>query len=277
MSQVAFWRYRQGQTDSTANLIAVATLISMEYVIRTLISHTHWAQFSMESAFIKRDAFQIHEKTYDNIGLDALERLARSQLLTTDKMKDYTDTILRERLEFLRGTSNPNEELFASMEEVMPYILGTARGYYHLTLTDVSSGTRNKLTKTVLSASDVIVVNLNQNIAMLDEFFEAAEKGDFNDKPHILVLGQYDRYSKYSVSNIKRMFNPKFPIFTVPYCTGYMDALNDKTVVEFFVRNKYVRRGHDHHYFMSEVRKLARGILDACGIDTKAYSEQGAS
>jgi hypothetical protein len=276
MGQIAFWSHRHGQAGNSANMIAVATLIGMEYVTRTLISHTHWAMSSLESTFLKGKAAKVNDVEYSNLGIDALERLARSDRLSPNVVKDYADTILRDRLELLRGTAKPNEEMFSSIHDVIQSIFGAAKGYYNLSLIDVSSGTRNALTNAVIATSDVVVVNLNQNIAVLEEFFEQEQPAFLKEKQHVIVLGQYDRYSKYSVANIKRMYKPKAPIFTVPHCTGFMDALNDKSVVEFFLRNKNIGGNHDNHYFMTELRKLAKGIFEAAGVDTKIYSEQGA-
>jgi hypothetical protein len=275
MGQVAFWSGRHGQTGNSANMIAVSTLIGTEYVTRTLICHTHWSMSSLESTFLKKNKETDSGFDYSRKGLDALELLARSDKLVPTAVKDYTDTILKDRLELLRGTSKPNEELFSNIHDVIQSIFAAAKNYYNLSLIDVNSGTRNKLTNAVLDSSDVIVVSLNQNIAVLKEFFENPP-AFLKDKKHVIVLGQYDRHSKYTVSNINRMFKPKAPVFTVPHCTGFMDAMNDKSVVEFFLRNKNITKSHDNYFFMSEVRRFAKGIFDAAGIDTKIFSEQGA-
>lgn len=275
MGQVAFWSGRHGQTGNSANMIAASTLVGAEYMTRTLISHTHWSMSSLESTFLKMNNGRNANLDYSRKGIDALELLARSNKLAPTDVKDYTDTILKDRLELLRGTSKPNEELYSSVHDVIQPIFEAAKNYYNLSLIDVNSGIRNKLTNVVLETSDVVVVNLNQNISVLSDFFENPP-AFLKDKSYLIVLGQYDRHSKYSVSNIKRMFKPKVPIFTVPHCTGFMDAMNDTTVVEFFLRNKNVKNGHDNHFFMSEIRKFVKGILEASGVDTKIFSEQGA-
>lgn len=277
MGQVAFWSQRHGQSGNSTNLIAVAMMIGMEYVARTLVSHTHWAMSPLETTFIKEKQITISDMDYTNFGLDALERLVRSNRLAPNMVSDYTDTILRNRLELLRGTAKPSEEMYiSSFKDVIDKIHEAAKEFYNLSLIDVSSGNGNALTNAVLQSSDVIVVNLNQNRAVLEEFFSTDQPKWLNDKPYLIVIGQYDRYSKYSVANIKRMYKPQAPIFTVPHCTGFMDALNDRLIVEFFLKNKNITGSHDNHFFMTEVRKLAKGIFEAAGIDTKIYSEQGA-
>lgn len=274
MGQIAFWSGRHGQTGNSANMIAASSILGIEYVTRTLICHTQWEMSSLESTFLK-DKKSSENIEYTRKGIDALELLAKSDKLAPTAVKDYTDTILKDRLELLRGTSKPNEEMFNSVLDVIQTILAAAKNYYNLTLVDVNSGIKNKFSNVVLESSDLVVVSLNQNRVVLEEFFNSPPPF-LEDKTYVIVLGQYDRHSKYSLSNISRMFKPKVPIFTVPHCTGFMDSLNDKTVIEFFLRNKNITNSHDNYYFMSEVRRFSKGILDAVGLDTKIFSEKGA-
>ena len=276
MGQVAFWSSRHGQTGNTGNMIAVSMLIGIEYLTKILISHTHWEMSTIESTFLKERKFNydVHQD-YTNVGIDALERLAKSNRLEPTNVKDYAIPILRDRLDLIVGTSKPSEEMYVAVNGVIGSILNAAKSYYDLSFIDVNSGTKNMLTKSVLSMSDLIVVSLNQNINVLNEFFNEIPDC-LIDRKYIIVLGQYDRYSKDTAANIKRMFKCEVPIFTIPHTTSFLDACNDKSVVEFFLRNKNVRADHDNYLFMVEVRKLAKGIMDAVDIDTRIFSEKGA-
>jgi MinD-like ATPase involved in chromosome partitioning or flagellar assembly len=276
MGQVAFWGPVHGQVGVTTNLIAISTLIGLEYMTKTLISHTHLEMSPLESIFSKeKPNGENSTYDYDARGIDALERLARSKRLTPDLVKDHATIILQDRLDLLLGTTKRHEELFANLTDVVPSILAAAKQYYNMSLIDVNSGTKNNLTKTVLDTSDLVVVNLNQNVNVLEKFFN--DKPAFlNGKDYIIVLGQYDKNSKYTVSNIKRGYKCSTPIFTIPHCSGFMDACNDRTVVEFFLKNKNIGSSHDNFFFLSEVRRMAKSVLEASGVNTKLYSEQGA-
>ncbi|WP_438350945.1 chromosome partitioning protein ParA [Paenibacillus sp. FA6] len=276
MGQVAFWSNRHGQTGNTANMIAVSMLIGIEYLTKILISHTHWEMSTLESTLLKeRKLHYGFNQNYTNIGMDALERLAKSNRLDPTNVKDYAIPILRDRLDLIVGTSKPYEEMYVAVNGVLGSILNAAKSYYDISFIDVNSGTKNILTNSVLSTSDLVVVNLNQNINVLNEFFN--ETPDcLTDKKYLIVLGQYDGHSKYTAANIQRMFKCEVPIFTIPHSAGFMDACNDKSVVEFFLRNKNVRTNHDNNLFMVEVRKLAKGIMEAVDIDTRIFSEKGA-
>ncbi|AOZ91108.1 hypothetical protein [Paenibacillus crassostreae] len=276
MGQVAFWSNWHGQTGNSANMIAVSMLIGTEYLARTIMSHTHWEMSTLESTLIKeRRLNHGFELEYMNHGIDALERLAKVNRLEPSKVKDYCVPILRDRLDLIVGTSKPSEEMYVAVNGVIGSILNAAKSYYDLSFIDVHSGTRNVLTNSVLTSSDLIVVNLNQNINVLNDFFNNSQ-GFLMEKKYIIVIGQYDANSKYTVSNIKRIYKCDIPIYTVPHLSGFMDACNDKSVVEFFLKNQNVRNNHENNIFMTEVRKLAKGIMNAIGIDTRIFCKKGA-
>lgn len=268
MGQVAFWGNAHGQVATTANVVASATMIGLEYSLRTLVAHTHWSRSTLESAFLKHFAGREDSMlTFADTGLDALERLARSGRLTPEIIQDYTNPVLKDRLDLLTGTTKPDESMFETINEVLQSIFFAAKQFYNLTLLDLNSGQQNQLSMTMLEASDLIVVNLNQNINLLERFFSKEDWPDvLNEKPYLLVLGQYDPASKYSATNIARRFRCKDPIYTVPYCTDFLDALNDRKVLDFFLRNRNITKQHDNYFFMQEIRRLSRAIIDRLGL-----------
>ncbi|OAB41251.1 hypothetical protein [Paenibacillus antarcticus] len=277
MGQIAFWSPVGGQAGSTANISAVATVISMEYMTKTLMSHTHWDKPTLESTFIRNKDIGEGEMNYATAGMDALERLVRSQKLTPELVRDFTTPILANRLDLMTGTTKSDTELFGSISEVVNSIFDAAKQFYDVSLIDVNNGFDNSFTNTVIYNSDLIVVNLNQNQSVLEQFFNGCEcNGLLKDKEYVIVLGQYDRNSKYNIGHIKRTFKCDNPMYTIPHNTGYMDAINDRSVLEFFLKNKNIRPVNVNYHFMNDVRKCAKGILDASGIDTKIYSERGA-
>ncbi|OAB25429.1 hypothetical protein PMSD_27105 [Paenibacillus macquariensis subsp. defensor] len=277
MGQIAFWSPVGGQAGITANMGAVATVISMEYMTTTLMSHTQWDKPTLESTFIRNKVISEGEINYSNAGIDALERMVRSNKLTPELVRDFTTPILANRLDLMTGTTKPDAELFESTTDVVNSIFDAAKQCYDVSLIDVGNGLGNSFTDEVLHNSDLIVVNLNQNHSVLEQFFNGCESSELlKDKEFVIVLGQYDRNSYCNLGHIKRTFKCNKPMYTIPHNTGYMDAINDRSVVEFFLKNKNIRPVNVNYHFVEDVRKCAKGILDASGIDTKTYSERGA-
>ncbi|MCR8642104.1 chromosome partitioning protein ParA [Paenibacillus sp. N1-5-1-14] len=275
MGQIACWGMAPGQAATTGNLIALSTIAGLEYMTTNLIAHTSGRWSTLEAAFVNQQAEEhVHLLDVTNTGIEALVRLARSNLLTADNMKDYTLPILKDRLDLLVGPHKKQQAFDEMMLDIMPKITGSAKLQYDHIWIDVNSDLTNPLTEQVMLESDLIVVNLNQNIHVLERFFAMREGHPILEKvPFVLVLGQYDRHSKYTVNNIARRFKYKQPIYTVPHCAEFLDAWNDQQVLDFFVRNRHVKKGHPNYFFINEVQRFARGTLSRLGVDTDLLSE----
>lgn len=280
MGQIAFWGNVEGQTGTTSNVIAVSSLIGMEYSIRTLVTQTHYAESTLETAFFK--ALKVYDPLHTELndsGLDALDRLVRSARLTPEAVRDYSFSIIRDRLDLLSGTGKPDKLLYHSFRETLQPIFEQALKYYNAVLVDVDSGCDNSITNQVLQQSDVIVVCLNQNMRVLDRFFAKEDWPEaLHEKPYIIVLGQYDPHSKYKATNISRKYGVQAPIYTVPYCTSFRDACNDRDARQYFLRVQQQTKDEEAAFFMKEVRKLSKCLLSEIGVNPSIkHIERGAS
>lgn len=277
MPQVAFWGPVHGQVATTTNMLAVASTIGTEFLIKTLVSHTHWSHSTLERAYLKDTSLSENSMiNFTDIGLDALARFARSRKLEPDMVKDYTHEIVKERLDMLFGTTKTDEAAVA-LVDVLPNIFESACGYYDLTMIDVNSGSHNLLTNKVLQKADLIIVNLSQNISILERFFVDKEwDALLVGKPYIVVLGKYDQNSNYTAANISRKYKYKQPIFTIPHCTSYLDAYNESLVIELFMRNRNITKRDDDFFFFEEARRLTKEVLTQVGINWKQSTDRGA-
>lgn len=96
----------------------------------------------------------------------------------------------------------------------------------------------------MLQSSDLIVVCVNQNINVLEKYFESKDSwpAELHTKPHVLLVGQYDVESKYKIKNIANKYRYKAPILTVPYNTNFKDHYNDGDVKGFFTKNRFIAK-----------------------------------
>ncbi|WP_145950133.1 chromosome partitioning protein ParA [Paenibacillus sp. Y412MC10] len=276
MAKITFWGPRHGQVGATSNLVSVAANIAMNHPIKTMISHTHWSRSTLELTFRKPSTPRDMQFAFTDFGIDALERLAKSNRLTPDAIKNNTSPLIEGHLDLLYGTSKPDEYFHEQVAKALPSIFEAANNYYDLVMVDVNSGVRNQLTNTILQNSDLVVVCLNQNASLLDAFFSKEEYPQILDqKDHIIVLGNYDRRSKYSAKNIARKYGQR-NVYTVPHCTSFMDAANANNVLEFFLRNRHVASDHENSFFLNEVKRLSRAITNIVGIDAARQEAGGA-
>jgi hypothetical protein len=284
MYQIGFWSVAHGQTANTSNAAALAAIIGLEYDIRTLVTQTHFDRSTLESIFTKSNEVQLGRlDQLGDTGIDSLARLARSNKLSHENVKDKAIILEKHRLDLLVGTMNNYKGIYEDMEPVVQSIFQAAKEYYRTVLIDLHSGTQNAITNALIESSDLIVVSLCQNRSVLDRFFSKEDWPDaFKNKSMILLLGQYDPDSKYKVANIIRhyrnVFDFKTPIYTIPYNSNFKDACNDKDLMGWFRRNLGVNKRHPNYYFFSEVRKAAKAILEEVGVNTQVkFIERGAS
>ncbi|MEY9091920.1 hypothetical protein [Paenibacillus sp. RC84] len=276
MSQVAFWAPVRGHGAATSNVLAVSTMIALDYYARIMITHTKRTRTALENAF-GRSSSDGNLLSFSEYGLDALERLLQSDKMTPETIQDYTKPIVKDRLDLLPGSRRPLADPDCFREETLPYIVNSASRYYDLTFVDVGDGYKEGSTEAILRNSDLIVVNLSQNLELMERYFnKELWTESLQNKPLLLVLGDYDGNSRFNAVNLARKFKWRQPLYTVPHCTGYLDACSDKNVLEFFLRSRNAGPGHPSYAFITEIRKLTKALLNRLGLDSKLMQERGA-
>ncbi|MDH6675745.1 hypothetical protein M2277_006466 [Paenibacillus sp. LBL] len=275
---IAFWSPVKGQTGTTSNVLATSTLIGTEYISKkVLVTHTDEVNSSLEHGFFsKLNRSENDFINFIDVGLDALTRFANNRKLEPEMIRDYTHQIVN-KLDLLYGSAK-SKSTSDSLVDAFQNIVDQCNQYYDFTLIDVQNyETKNKLSTDVLNKSDLVVVCLNQNTSLLDRYFVDNEwQHVIKDKPSIILLGNYDKQSQYTVANISRKYKYKKAIYTIPSCTHYMDAYNMSAVAQFFMRNRNIDRRDGDYFFFEEVRRFAKGLISVLGLNAELSSERGA-
>ena len=264
---IAFWGPVDGQVHTTSNMVAIATTIALDHHTRILMTHTHVERSNLEQAFTRLR--QSSRGTTAAIGMDAIERLVQCGKLTPEGVRDNAESILKDRLDLISGSTNEDTHLF---RQVLPHIFEAYKRFYELLFIDVSSGTRNELSSLVMEHADLIVVNLNQNKFVLDALFAKEEWPSLlNDKRVVFCLGAYERHSKMTVDRIAKQYGiPKNRIGFVPYNVRYMDAHNDQDVIDYLIKARSAKKRflefNEDVYFTQSVRSMGNNILDALDL-----------
>jgi len=262
--QVSFWS-NYHQIGTTHNMIAIAVLTALEYRMRILMAHNHFNRSALEYAFVDRK-YIIHELTdLSDTGIDALSRVIRFNKLEKNDISSYTTTILKNRLDLLSGTRNTNKEIYTNnLKDVIQMILQSAAKYYDLVLVDTDSGD-NDISARIIEKSDLVIVNLNQNVLVLEDFLNCF--GDIKDKA-MIILGRYDENSKYNLRAIKRRFGFD-NIHVIPYNICFADACCESGAIDFFLRNLNVEKDDYNYPFIKAVKEAAKAVLTQLGIDVE--------
>lgn len=261
--QVSFWS-NSHQLGTTLNMAAAAVLSSLEHRLRILMVQTHFDRSSLESAFIEKRYLRSELTDLSDTGLDALSRFIRFNRVERDVIAGFSTTILKNKLDLLFGTRNTNREIYVSnLKNVIGTILQSASAYYDMVLVDTAPG-NNEISAKILEQSDLIVVNLSQNIHILEDFLEGSMQ--YRDKL-MIVLGKYDPNSRFNLKAIRKKAGD-VQVMAVPYDIGFADACAESRVVDFFLKNMTADRDDPHYPFIQGVKETAGAILARLNMDT---------
>ncbi|MWV42275.1 hypothetical protein GRF59_01410 [Paenibacillus sp. HJL G12] len=266
MSMVAFWSPLQGGSGNSAHAAAAAISMGMDYRLKLLLAHGGMAKERVEGAF-HTGAYALDHSliSFEDHGMDAIERLCLNRRLTRENLQDYTLPLLPERLDLVQGNAKPEGTMPGYRSQLIQSICTVAAQSYDLVIADAGCGMHPKEGSgdhAFLEAADLVVVSLNQCIEGLESFFKDGRcAAVIQDKPHIIVLGRYDKYSHCTLNNVKRRFGYKGSIHGIPYTTDFMDAWNMRGVLPFLQRSRNLNNRHPTAAFLGSIRSLTKDIL----------------
>ncbi|MEK3899300.1 hypothetical protein [Paenibacillus sp. FSL R7-0179] len=266
---IVFWSPVSGQAGTTSNLTAVAALLGLEYTARSvLFGHMASSFTALEQGFTRTSWQQGDLLSGTDMGVDALLRLVQNQKLQPSMIYNYTLPLLKDRLDMLPGSQRTDESFIITAMPWLTAMLDMAKRAYDLVLVDGGCGSRSAWTMKLLQEADVLVICLPQNKLVLQQFFQHSSMQELlQSKKHLLVFGQYDRHSTWTVKNLLRQFGKqRKAAYPMSYNTGWLDARQHGDGLRYFFRNQQVGKVHDNFNYVQEVRKVTQALIKQCGL-----------
>lgn len=259
---VAFWSPMPGQGRTTSNLAAVAATIALDHHIRILVAHTHTGHGGLEHIFApeRPSASSLH----NHGGMDSIERLVICGMLTPEGIRDQAESILKDRLDLLRGLSEAGEK---TQKQIFPHIFREYRRFYDLLFLDLSAETNQEVIDMVIKQADLIVVNLGQSKRELESYLSGnGVPASLGHTQKLYCLGAYDRNSRLNKDRIMNMLGlNKKELALIPYDTRFLDAQNDQRTLQFLLKAREAKARFlefsEERYFTESVRSMAKLIL----------------
>ena len=142
-------------------------------------------------------------------------------------------------------------------------IITAANNYYDLVFVDLDNNVGPEVANAILNQSTIIMATISQRLSAINTFMEIREQEELFRSPKVLLLiGRYDRYSKYTLKNISRYMKEKNKISTVPYNTLFFEASEESAVPDLFLRFKKIKDTEDRNYlFMKELKRCSENII----------------
>lgn len=269
MSIITFKSDEQKETGQTLSLVATATQMAIEHNYKILIISTSFRDKTLESCFWeldkeKKPIFSSNKMTTVGIdsGVEGLIRGLVSSKTNPAMVKDYSKTVLRERLDVL---VSPNAETYQDYEKIAsnyPEIIKTANRYYDMIFIDLNRRMDRDQAKSILDISDVVIVNMTQRLRNIDEIMALRNEDDFYKQRNVMLLiGRYDSHSKYNVKNVTRYMKEKKNVLAIPYNTLYFEACSEGKAVDFFLRLKRLDATDRNSIFLKGADEVVKAII----------------
>ncbi|MEG2983586.1 MAG: hypothetical protein RR835_02720 [Peptostreptococcaceae bacterium] len=263
---ITFWSPYHGQSGTTSNAISMAVNMALNYDLKVLLTHSKYTKSNMEYAFDNENGS--NSLKFDDTGIDSVSRLVKVNKLEKDDFKNYTKTLIHNRLELLSGSKKLYKESYEDIDINFINILKCAKKAYDAVIVDVNSGICDKCTNKVLNESDIVVININQNEILIKDLFSNEKwKSILEKKDKILLLGKYDKNSKCTYNYVERTYKYRDKIYTVPYSSDFMDACNNHNVIKFFKANVSNISNKENCSFMLELDKLSERLIDMMELE----------
>ena len=267
MSIVTFWSNNEKTIGQTVAASVAATTMAMEHNYKILLISADIDNNSIEACF---GAQQSNKKILKNIistpqinletGVRGLMKIARSNRVTPELIKDYTKIVYKNRLEVLYSSTNSDLAVNEQMECYKTIILNASK-YYDYVFVDLKKGNMYEALEGILDVSDVIVLNTEQGTNTIIDFFRMKEMQKFiKDYKIIWNICRYDSKSKYNIKNLNRSFWKKQPIYSISYNTLLFEAVSEGNLPELLLRIRTVKSDEESMKILKEGKKLVEGI-----------------
>lgn len=272
MSVITFWNGQKKQTGKTMSVVAIGTYMAIEHNARILIISTDRNQENIQRCFwreqkqkkINFGIFGPNTKNLDSeTGMKGLERIIRSNKMTPEIITDYTKVVFKDRLEVLFGTDSQAEDVINGYIDV----ISVANQYYDRILIDLDYSIPENVRQRIFEISDVIVLNLSQALSDVEKFRkQKEEKNDplIQSSKTLLLVGRYDKDSKYNYKNITRYLKEKNQVLTVPYNTLFFEAAEEGMVADLFlqfIKYNNSNKEDENTFFVNEVKRATENIV----------------
>lgn len=270
MSIVTFWSNGKEQTGKTLSMVAVATYMAIEHNVKILMISTTNDDNTMHNCYFdrktdKKTTFGVFAPRAGGIasqsGMQALVRMARSNKISADIIKNYTRVVFKDTLEVL--FSGDSESLQENISQYYPEIISAANQYYDFVFVDLDTNIDEAVQRTILKTSDLVVANINQRFTSVDNFKKDRQKNDILASEKTLVLaGRYDKFSRYTTKNLARYLGLR-TVLAIPYSTLFCDSAEEAQVPDMFfnfAKNKNLDRDDRNYIFFQETARAVQTI-----------------
>ena len=267
MAIVTFWNSTDEQCGTTSGSIALATQVAIEHNIKVLLITTSFNDRLIKDSFWlekKKSAFSLftdNRSELDNSGIEGLDRIIRSNKISPEMIKDYTQVVLTGRLEILLGLEDSRGQ-YDLIKERYSQVISLAGKYYDLVIVDLDNQVGEQTVIDILKDSDIVVSTVSQRVKQIEKAKENIEKNKLlTNENTIITIGRYMENTKYNIKNISRsVLKSKDLVNTIPYNSLFFEATQEAKIIDLFLSLTKIREKDTNYFFLQEIKRLYETI-----------------
>ena len=269
MSIITFYNSSTEQTGKTMSIAAITTYMAIEHNYRILVISTTNREDALKRCFWQEKKkkknlgiFGPNAALEVETGVEGLARVIRSNKISPNIITNYTKVVFKDRFEILLGCENQPTD-GTVIETMYPSIIKAANQYYDLVFVDLDENVDEETKKTIIHDSDIVVINMSQRLRSINKFMELKQQNQLLASQKVLILiGRYDKFSKYNSKNISRYLGEKNQVLTIPYNTLFFEATEEAGVPDLFLRFRKNLDSEDRNaFFIEEVKRASENII----------------
>lgn len=252
---VTFWSPYAGRFGTTASMCAVSAVFGiLNPEIEIAVCH-----FGEENGFFDLTA-QGNKELTGKTGVAALKLNYMQSALTSERIRRCAVPLMLKNMSLYPDSKERNELLRNQIlrEKIVQE--------FDVTFLDLSSESEDALW--FVEKADMAVVVLPQSVRSWDAFFQSKDTFAVSKEVNV-ILGNYLPDSKYNEAFFtrKKEYREKSRVIgCIPCNAEFMDAMEERKVLDFCLRNEFARKNEEQYAFMEHTRKVACRIAKSIRV-----------
>lgn len=269
MAIVSFWSSRKQETNQSISAISSALQMGIDRNLKILLIDTAFADDTYDKCFNQEENNEFVKnlnrgKLDISSGVEGLILAVTSNKSSPEIIQNYTQPILKGRLDLLAGMATKNKDQYRAGYVNYPDIVEMANKYYDLVIVDLAKGYGDKVVTKILAMSDIIVVTFDQDKELIYDFEKLWGKDPlFSPKERVIpLLTKEDRFSIYNNNNVARRIKMSPGMPSIIYNTQLMEAVQIGEAARFFINLNIASDTSRNKLFLDVVADLNMLLID---------------
>lgn len=184
MSIITFLSEDSKETGQSMSIAAAAVAMAIEHNYKILLFSTDFIDKTLENCFWninnrKSGLFSKANVMDVSNGLEGLVRTFASNRASSEIIRSYTKPVLKDRLDILQAPKTKDYKEYITISQYFSQIADVANTDYDIVMVDVSKNMPKESRNKILNISDLVVVNLLQNMNSINNFFKLKSENEF--------------------------------------------------------------------------------------------------